>query len=228
MGTMISKQALNKVRAAVLGANDGIVSTAAVVMGAAGATSDSSAVVMAGFAALVAGAFSMAVGEYVSVSSQSDAETSYIDRKKQHLEDDPAAQIEKLSKAYQERGMSAKTAKTAAKEVSEKDALGAHLESGIGMSEDEVTSPSAAAISSFLSFIAGGSIPFIVCLLASDQMRIGATMLATIIALGLAGYISSSVTGTSSKLATIRIIFGGIIAMGATYAIGSLFGVALS
>lgn len=223
-----SKQGLNKIRAAVLGANDGIVSTAAVVMGAAGATDNSTAIITAGFAALVAGAFSMAVGEYVSVSSQSDAETTYIDRKRQHIEDNPDAQIKALADAYERRGMSAEIAKKAAKQVSEKDALGAHLETGAGVAEEDVSSPSAAALSSFLSFIVGGSIPFAACIMTTNDVRIAVTMIATVIALGLTGVVSSYVTGTASGRATVRIICGGLIAMAATYAIGSAFGVVIN
>lgn len=225
---VVSSALLNRLRAAVLGANDGIISTSAVVMGAAGVTGDAKTIVVAGFAALVAGAFSMAVGEYVSVSSQSDAELAYIEREKKYLKNNPEKQLEELTQAYEQRGLSRKTAELAAKELTKKDALRAHLETEYGLQEDDVSSPSQAAIASFLVFSVGGAIPFLVSWLTPDAVRLYAIFGATVTALGLTGYISAKATGASPLRATLRIIVGGIVAMGVTYVIGKAFGVTLA
>lgn len=225
---VVSSALLNRLRAAVLGANDGIISTSAVVMGAAGVTGDAKTIVVAGFAALVAGAFSMAVGEYVSVSSQSDAELAYIEREKKYLKNNPEKQLEELTQAYEQRGLSRKTAELAAKELTKKDALRAHLETEYGPQEDDVSSPSQAAIASFLAFSVGGAIPFLVSWLTPDAVRLYAIFGATVTALGLTGYISAKATGASPLRATLRIIVGGIVAMGVTYVIGKAFGVTLA
>lgn len=223
-----SSSLLNSLRAAVLGANDGIISTAAVVMGAAGVSGDRTTIVTAGFAALVAGAFSMAVGEYVSVSSQSDAEKTYIDREKRNLINHPEREFEKLTASYQERGLSRKTAQAVAQELTEADAVKAHLEAKHGLSEDDINNPIQAAIASFLAFTVGGLVPFLAIFLSDGSTRIAATLIATVFALGLTGYISARVTDAAPLRATFRIVIGGIIAMVVTYAIGKAFGVAIA
>ena len=152
---------LNKLRAAVLGANDGIVSTSSVVMGVAGATGDAKAITLAGLAALVAGALSMAVGEYVSVSSQSDAEKAYIRLEQEDLRDNPEYELDELAREYMKHGVSKKTAHVVAAELTKKDALKAHLRMHFNIDPEEVVSPWHAAVASLLAFTVGGIIPFV-------------------------------------------------------------------
>lgn len=219
-----SNAMLNKLRAAVLGANDGIVSTAAVVMGVAGATNDAKTIFTAGMAALVAGALSMAVGEYVSVSSQSDAEKAYIERERQALRDHPAEEFEELVKAYQNRGVSHGTAKKVAKELTEGDVLKAHLEVEFGLDEDDISSPLAAGIASLLSFTAGGLVPFLAILLAPTAIHLWVTVAAVIMALLVTGYLSATVGNASRPRAMARVVIGGSLAMAITYYVGVVFG----
>lgn len=219
-----SNSSLNKLRAAVLGANDGIVSISAVLMGVAGATSDSQVIFTAGMAALVAGALSMAVGEYVSVSSQSDAEKAYIEKEKVLLAEHPEDQLEDLVQVYVDRGVSPETARLVANELTEKDALKAHLDAEFNLDEDDIVSPGQAAIASLLSFTVGGAIPFAAVLLAPADVRIWATGVAVVIALFITGYFSAHVGGASKPRAIGRVIIGGILAMVITYYVGVLFG----
>ncbi len=215
---------LNKLRAAVLGANDGIVSVSSVVMGVAGASGEWRAIVVAGLAALVAGALSMAVGEYVSVSSQSDAEKSFIKREKERLKKYPAEELEQLADMYKERGVSSKTAHVVARELTKKNALRAHLTMHFNLDEDDINNPSHAAISSLMAFTAGGSIPFLTIILAPEPVRIVATVAAVVIALLVVGYFSASVGGASRRVAMARVLVGGLLAMIITYYVGVLFG----
>ena len=223
-----SNATLNKLRAAVLGANDGIVSTSSVVMGVAGATDHSGAIFTAGLAALVAGALSMAVGEYVSVSSQSDAEKAFIRKEKKALRDDPEGEFEELVAAYVHRGVNPKTARQVAKELTAKDALKAHLETEFGLDEDDIVSPMHAAVASLLSFTLGGLIPFLAIVFSPQSARIQATVIAVFVALCVTGYISASVGNASKKHAITRVVLGGLTAMCITYFIGMLFGTAIS
>jgi VIT1/CCC1 family predicted Fe2+/Mn2+ transporter len=215
---------LNGLRAAVLGANDGIVSTSSVVMGVAGATSNSHAIFTAGMAALVAGALSMAVGEYVSVSSQSDAEKAYIENEKLKLKNNPDEELEELTQAYVERGVSKETATKVAQELTDKDALKAHLQIEFQLDEDDLNSPSQAAIASLLSFTVGGLIPFLAVIFSPEPIRLYVTFIAVVFALILTGYLSAKVGNASKKRAVLRVVAGGIIAMLVTYFVGSLFG----
>ena len=219
-----SNALLNKLRAAVLGANDGIVSTSAVVMGVAGATSDQKAIVTAGLAALVAGALSMAVGEYVSVSSQSDAEKAYIEKEKAELAADPAGELQELAKAYEDLGVSPKTAQKVAEELTEKDALRAHLHVEFNLDEDDLNSPVQAAVASLIAFTIGGLVPFLAIVFAPATVHIPVTIVAVVIALLLTGYFSASVGGASKGRAMVRVVIGGILAMVITYYVGVLFG----
>ena len=219
-----SSARLNQLRAAVLGANDGLVSTSSVVMGVAGATSDTRAIVTAGLAALVAGALSMAVGEYVSVSSQSDAEKAYIAKEKERLASNPKAEFEELVKAYQGRGLSEPLARTVATELSKGDVLKAHLQTEFNLDEDDIVSPTQAAVASFLSFTAGGLIPFLTILVTPAGVRIQATVLAVVLALIVTGYFSAKAGGASRRRAVVRVIIGGLVAMAVTYYVGRLFG----
>lgn len=222
-----SVDVLNKLRASVLGANDGVVSVSSILMGVAGATDNTGAIFTAGLAALVAGALSMAVGEYVSVSSQSDAEKAYIKRERQLLKQDPEGQFEELVEAYVSKGIDQKTAHKVATELSGQDALKAHLMTEFGLNEDDVVNPMHAAVASFLSFSVGGIIPFITILVAPFSWRISATVIAVVAALIVTGYLSASVGGASKRRAIARVVFGGLLAMVITYCIGKWFGTAV-
>lgn len=224
----VSSELLNKLRAGVLGANDGIVSTSSVLMGVAGATDSTGAIFTAGLAALVAGALSMAVGEYVSVSSQSDAEKAFIKREKKLLKQDPDGQFEGLVQAYVDRGINRNTAEQVAKELTKGDALRAHLMAHFGFNEDEVVNPTHAAVASLISFTIGGLIPFLTIMLAPESIRIIATGIAVLFALYLTGYMSASVGGASKRRAIMRVVVGGTVAMIITYYVGVLFGTTIA
>lgn len=215
---------LNKLRAAVLGANDGIVSTSAVVMGVAGATSDTKAIATAGFAALVAGALSMAVGEYVSVSSQRDTEKAFIRREKRLLRKNPAEEEQQLADFYQSQGVSAKTAKLVAADLSKHNALQAHLRMHFGIDEDDLNSPWQAAVASLLAFTAGGLVPFLAVILAPTELKLQITFVAVLLALVATGYFSARAGGARKTRAILRVVVGGALAMLLTYGIGALFG----
>jgi VIT1/CCC1 family predicted Fe2+/Mn2+ transporter len=193
-------------------------------MGVAGATSNSHAIFTAGMAALVAGALSMAVGEYVSVSSQSDAEKAYIENEKLKLKNNPDEELEELTQAYVERGVSKETATKVAQELTDKDALKAHLQIEFQLDEDDLNSPSQAAIASLLSFTVGGLIPFLAVIFSPEPIRLYVTFIAVVFALILTGYLSAKVGNASKKRAVLRVVAGGIIAMLVTYFVGSLFG----
>ena len=219
---------LNRLRAAVLGANDGIVSTASVVMGVAGATSNNQAIVTAGLAALVAGALSMAVGEYLSVSSQSDAEKAYIAKEKYELETMPEMELHELKREYMKQGVSEETALKVAEELSRKDALRAHLRMHFGLDPDDINSPIQAAVASLLAFSIGGLVPFLATLFASAELRIAVTVVAVFLALSLTGYLSAKVGKASKSRAVARVLIGGFTAMAITYYIGVAFGTVIS
>lgn len=215
---------LNKLRASVLGANDGIVSISSVVMGVAGATSDAKAVSIAGLAALFAGALSMAVGEYVSVSSQSDAEKAFIRLEKEDLRDNPDYELDELAREYMKHGVSEKTARTVAEELTKTDALKAHLRMHFNLDPNEINSPWHAAIASLIAFTIGGLIPFLTIVFVPSEVKIPATVMAVVVALFAVGYLSARVGGASHVRAVVRVVFGGLLAMGITYGVGVLFG----
>ncbi|MCA9342349.1 VIT family protein [Candidatus Saccharibacteria bacterium] len=221
---MADNAKLNKLRAAVLGANDGIVSISSIVMGVAGATSDSKAITIAGLAALIAGALSMAVGEYVSVSSQSDAERAYIRLEKEDLRDNPEQELDELKREYIKHGLSDKLALQVAKELTEKDALTAHLRMHFNLDPQDINNPWHAAIASFLAFTAGGLLPFLTIVFMPQDLRLVTTIIAVILALTIVGYISASVGNASKSRAILRVVGGGILAMLITYYVGVLFG----
>jgi VIT1/CCC1 family predicted Fe2+/Mn2+ transporter len=223
-GEAVTNSTLNKLRAAVLGANDGIVSISALVMGVAGAGGEWHTIFIAGLAALVAGALSMAVGEYVSVSSQSDAEKAFIHRENHLLKQDPKAALEELAEAYIDQGISTKTAHIIAKELTEKDALKAHLHAHRGLNEDDLNSPIHAAVSSLAAFTVGGAIPFLTIIIVPAGARVWATTVAVVLSLLVVGYFSASVGSASRRRAMTRVLIGGILAMAITYGIGFLFG----
>lgn len=215
---------LNKLRAAVLGANDGIVSISSVVMGVAGATSDTKAISLAGLAALVAGALSMAVGEYVSVSSQSDAEKAYIRLEKEDLRDNPEYELDELAREYMKHGVSSKTAHVVAKELTKQDALRAHLRMHFNIDPDDINNPWHAAVASLIAFTVGGIVPFMTIVFMPMQWRILATVAAVMVALFCVGYLSARAGNASKTRAVARVMFGGLLAMAVTFGVGVLFG----
>lgn len=222
-----SNSTLNWLRAAVLGANDGIVSVSSIILGVAGATSARHTIFIAGLAGLVAGAFSMAVGEYVSVSSQRDTERAYIAREKRRLARDPEHELAGLAEAYMAKGVSAKTAHLVATELSKKDALKAHLQTELNLDEEDLNNPTQAALASMVSFTAGGLIPLIAVLVATQRVRIVVTFVAVLVALTITGYLSATVGSASRKRAILRVVVGGAAAMALTYVVGHLFGTAV-
>lgn len=216
---------LNWLRAGVLGANDGIVSTAGLIFGVAGATNDQNAIFIAGVAALVAGSISMAGGEYASVSAQKDSEIAAIAKEKQELKDSPEAELRELAWFYEQKGMSPALAKAVAKELTEKDALRAHAEAELGISHDDHVSPGAAAISSFVAFAAGSLLPLLTATATPWlSMRIPFTVVAVILSLGLTGYIAAQIGGAKPARAIIRNVVISVLTMSITYAIGYLVG----
>jgi VIT1/CCC1 family predicted Fe2+/Mn2+ transporter len=215
---------LNWLRAGVLGANDGIVSVAAIVVGVAGATSNSAPILTAGLAGLVGGAVSMALGEYVSVSSQRDSQNTLIARERVALLANPEAELDQLAALYEAKGLSASTARQVAVELTEKDALGAHLEARLHIDEDDVASPWHAALASATAFLIGGVLPLLTILLLPASVRIPVTFVAVLVALGITGATSARIGGSPVKRATIRVIIGGAAALAATYLIGHLLG----
>ncbi|MBP9852471.1 MAG: vacuolar iron transporter family protein [Patescibacteria group bacterium] len=218
---------LNKLRAAVLGANDGIVSTASLIFGVAGATNDSKVILIAGLAGLFAGAFSMGVGEYVSVSTQRDTERAYIEKERQELRDNPKEELVELAGIYEDKGLSPKTAALVAKELTAIDPVKAHLDAELGINEEELTNPVHAAVASLLSFTGGALVPLLSAVLSPDHLRIPITLVAVGVALVFTGYYSATVGGASRRVAVARVVVGGIAAMVITYGIGRLFGVAV-
>ncbi len=217
-------QRLNWLRAGVLGANDGIVSTAAVVVGVAGATSDTGPVLIAGLAALVGGAISMALGEYVSVSSQRDSEHALIQKEKRELADDPEAELAELVGMYEAQGLSRDTATRVATELTASDALKAHLAVELNIDADDVVSPWAAALASAVAFTIGALLPLATILFAPVEIRVPLTFVAVLIALAITGYVAAYIGGARRGRAVLRTVIGGALALAATYAVGALFG----
>jgi VIT1/CCC1 family predicted Fe2+/Mn2+ transporter len=215
---------LNWLRAGVLGANDGIVSVAAIVVGVAGATSSTAPILTAGLAGLVGGAISMALGEYVSVSSQRDTQRTLIAKERIALRDEPDAELAQLATLYEAKGLSAETARQVAEELTEKDALGAHLEARLHLDEDDVASPWHAALASAVAFTIGGVLPLLAILLLPSSTRIPVTFAAVLVALAVTGATSARIGGSPVLRATIRVIVGGALALAATYIIGHLLG----
>ncbi len=216
---------LNWLRAGVLGANDGIVSIAALVVGVAAATSDTGPILIAGTAGIIAGSLSMALGEYVSVSSQRDSEASLIKRERQELEDNPEAELQELADLYQQRGLSASTAAAVARELTDHDAVAAHLEAELGINELELTNPWHAAISSALSFLAGSALPMLAILLGPEAVRIPLTFAASLLALGLTGGIGAYLGQSPILRPVMRVMGGGALALAISWGIGTALGV---
>ena len=215
----------NWLRAAVLGANDGIISISSLAIGVAAASSSREPILLATVAGLVAGALSMAAGEYVSVSSQTDIEHADIEREKIELKEMPEAELQILAEIYERRGLKKETAALVAKELTEHDALGAHVRDELGITEMSQANPIQAALASGAAFTAGGFLPLMVALLAPVALMEYALYLVTIVALVILGTVSARAGGSSTKKAIIRIVIWGTIAMGLSALVGYLFGV---
>jgi VIT1/CCC1 family predicted Fe2+/Mn2+ transporter len=215
---------LNWLRAGVLGANDGIVSTAGIVMGVAGATSERSPVLVAGIAGLVAGALSMGAGEYVSVSTQRDSERSMLALEAEELERMPKTELRELANIYERKGLSHDLARRVAQELTEHDALAAHAEAEFGIDKDNLTNPWHAAAASMIAFTVGALLPLLVITLTPEGARVWVTVLAVAVALGIAGVVSARLGYSPWGRAVLRNVGGGLVAMGVTYAVGTLVG----
>jgi VIT1/CCC1 family predicted Fe2+/Mn2+ transporter len=218
---------LNWLRAGVLGANDGIVSTAGIVVGVAGATSSRATIFTAGLAGLVAGAVSMALGEYVSVSSQRDSERAQLTKERAELADMPEAELAELTSLYRAKGLSPDTARLVATELTAHDALAAHAEVELHVDPADLANPVQAAAASALSFVSGAILPLLSILLTPSAWRVAVTVVAVLAALAVAGAVSARIGGSSVRLAVTRVVIGGAAGLALTYAIGSLFGTAV-
>lgn len=215
---------LNWLRAGVLGANDGIVSVAAIVVGVAGAGGTTPALVAAGTAGLVGGAISMALGEYVSVSSQSDSQRALIEAQKRDLVNDPAGKLAALTTLYEERGLAPATARQVAVELTATNALRAHLSAEFNIVEEEVANPWQAAAASALAFTLGAILPMLAILLPPEAIRVPATVAAVLVALGATGALGAGLGGSRVVRATVRVVLGGAAALGVTWLVGTLLG----
>ncbi|GAC1387489.1 MAG: VIT family protein [Candidatus Saccharimonadales bacterium] len=216
---------LNSLRAAVLGADDGIVSVAGIVVGVAGASSSRSVIFTAGIAGLAAGALSMAAGEYVSVSSQKDTEKALLAQERKELRDAPHEELKELQQIYEAKGLSKKTAQLVAYELTSNDAFAAHVDAELGIDPNDLTNPWQAAIASAASFLVGALIPLITILVAPAEFRIIVTFIAVLVALVMTGILSAISSGADKFRATTRVVAGGAIAMAITFTIGKLVGI---
>lgn len=215
---------LNWLRAGVLGANDGIVSVAGIVIGVAAATTDRGPIFAAGVAGLAAGALSMALGEYVSVSTQRDTEKALLAKERWELSNKPDEEFEELVGLYRAKGLSEGTAQTVARELTDHDAFAAHIDAELGIDPDELTNPWHAAISSAISFTIGALLPMLAILLTPSTARIPVTFVAVLIALGITGWVSARLGGADPVRATKRVVVGGAVAMAVTYVVGLAMG----
>lgn len=217
---------LNWLRASVLGANDGIVSIAGLVVGVASATNAPEVILTVALAGIIAGAISMAAGEYVSVSSSRDTERALLAKEKKELEEHPEEELKELAAIYEHRGLSKQTAMVVAKELTEKDAFAAHVQAELGIDPDNLTNPWHAAFASAAAFLVGAIIPTIAVLIPPNEMKVPVTFVSVLIALIITGTVSAKVSGADPLKATIRVVVGGALAMIVTSMVGSAFGVA--
>ncbi|MBI3630813.1 MAG: VIT family protein [Candidatus Sungbacteria bacterium] len=215
---------MNWLRAAVLGANDGIISLAALIVGVASVVSSVSHILVTGIAGLLAGALSMAVGEYVSVSSQRDSEKSLLEKERYELAHYPREEFKELVGLYEKKGLSKETAQVVAKELTDHDVFAAHAEAELGINAQELTNPWYAAAASAGSFTAGAVVPLAAIMFAPTALRIPMTFGAVFVALLITGIVSAKVSGAHTGIATLRVLAGGILAMLITFGIGSFFG----
>ncbi|WP_442574320.1 VIT1/CCC1 transporter family protein [Microbacterium sp. F51-2R] len=221
-------QRLNWLRAGVLGANDGIVSVASLVVGVAGATTDTPALLLAGIAGLVGGAISMALGEYVSVSSQRDSERALIAKETRELAEMPDEELDELTQLYRDRGLTDATARQVAVELTAHDALAAHLEVELHIDQDDLVNPWHAAISSAVAFTLGALLPLLAILLPPPAWRVPVTFVAVLVALAITGSVSARLGGSHRGRAVLRLVVGGALALAVTWAIGSLLGTTIA
>ncbi|MEN9407442.1 MAG: hypothetical protein RLZZ455_658 [Candidatus Parcubacteria bacterium] len=216
---------LNWLRASVLGANDGIVSIAGLVIGVAGATDSTQIILTAGIAGIIAGAISMAAGEYVSVSSSRDTEKALLKKERYELKHFPEHELEELALLYQEKGLSRKTAVAVAKELTKNDAFAAHVDAELRIDPENLTNPWHAALASAAAFLAGALIPIAAVILPPADVRVPFAFLAVIAALAITGTISAKIGGANVTRAVFRVVIGGAVAMAVTYGIGKLFNI---
>lgn len=218
---------LSWLRAGVLGANDGIVSTAGLVVGVAGATTDRTALLVAGAAGLVAGALSMAGGEYVSVSTQRDTEAALLRKEARELEETPDEELAELAGFYRAKGLSQDTALQAAQELTAHDALRAHAEIELGIDGESLVDPWQAALASLVSFTLGALLPLLAIVLPPAGARLPVTVLAVVVALTVTGTVSARLGGSAVRPAVLRNVGVGLLAMLLTFVVGTLVGGAL-
>ena len=219
-------QRVGWLRAAVLGANDGIVSTASLILGVAAAGGSAQSIVVAGGAGLVAGAMSMAAGEYVSVSSQSDTERADLDRERRELAADPVNEHAEMTNIYIGRGLDAELAAQVATQLMDHDALGAHARDELGISEAWTARPVQAALASAATFSVGAALPLLIVLLVPRDILSWAVAGASLLFLALLGSLAARTGGSSVLVGIARVTFWGVLAMAVTAAIGRLFGIA--
>jgi VIT1/CCC1 family predicted Fe2+/Mn2+ transporter len=219
---------LNWLRAGVLGANDGIISTAGLVIGVAAATADAGQIATAGIAGLVAGAVSMALGEYVSVSTQRDTERALIAKERRELEASPDDEHAELIQLLRQRGLSDASSETVAAELSQRDVLRAHLDVELGIDAEDLANPWAAAGSSALAFAVGAILPLIAILLPPASLRIPVAFVAVLLGLLVTGLLSAQLGGSPKRAAAVRLVAGGALAMIVTFGIGELLGTAVA
>jgi VIT1/CCC1 family predicted Fe2+/Mn2+ transporter len=214
-------------RAAVLGANDGIISTASLILGVASAAAPKSNVLLSGVAGLVAGAMSMAAGEYVSVSSQADTEHADLEREKRELSENPKSEKEELAQIYVARGVKPGLARQVAQQLMAKDALGAHARDELGISEISTARPIQAALASAATFSVGAAGPLVLALLSPTAWLLPVVAIGSLVFLGSLGMIGAKTGGAEVLRPTIRVVFWGALAMGLTAAIGAMVGPAV-
>jgi vacuolar iron transporter family protein len=218
---------LNWLRAGVLGANDGIVSTAGLVVGVAGASADRADLLVAGLAGLVAGALSMAGGEYVSVSTQRDTERALLRKEARELEETPDEELAELAGFYRGKGLSPQTAQQVAEELTAHDALGAHAEIELGIDRDGLVNPWHAALASSVAFTLGALLPLLAIVLPAAAYRVPITVVAVVAALTVTGTVSARLGGAPARPAVLRVVGVGLLAMAVTFAVGSAVGAVL-
>jgi len=217
-------QRIGWLRASVLGANDGILSTASLIVGVAAAESDRTTILLTGIAGLVAGAMSMAAGEYVSVSSQADTESADRAREERELEEEPEAERQELAAIYRKRGLDRELALQVADQLMAHDALGAHMRDELGIHDAMVARPVQAAAASAASFAAGAILPVATVLLFNGDRLVGAVIATTLVLLAILGALGARTGGASIGRGVARVVFWGALAMAVTFGIGHLFG----
>ncbi|HVB42136.1 MAG TPA: VIT family protein [Streptosporangiaceae bacterium] len=217
---------LNWLRAAVLGANDGVVSTAGLVVGVAGATSSKTVILTAGLAGMFAGALAMASGEYVSVSSQRDSERALLALERRELAESPEAELAELAQLYEAKGLTPGLARQVAGQLTEHDAMAAHAEAELGIDPQQLANPWHAAGASFLSFTVGALLPLLAITLVPAAARVAVTVAAVLAALVITGATGAALGQARRGPAILRNVIGGALAMAVTYGIGSLIGAA--